>query len=135
MAVIHQRITIIQIRKPNTQNLNDELQWLGNSLGLFNLRDTNRSCFRVFLELLKASKKHDELSSDDLAEKLELSRGTVIHHINKLLEAGIVINQGKKYYLREERLQNLIEDIRKDLTRACEDMMEAAKKIDEILTM
>ena len=53
MAIIRQRITIINVRKPALRTINDELQWLGSSLGLFNLRDKDKSCFRIFIELLK----------------------------------------------------------------------------------
>lgn len=130
---IHQRITIIHLRKPPQRTLNEELQWLGTSLGLFNERDRDRSCFRIFLELLKASKARHLLSSDDLAEKLHLSRGTVVHHLRKLIEAGIVINEGKKYLLRQEHLATLIDEIRKDLSRTCDDIIKTAQEIDDAL--
>jgi len=133
MAYIHQRITIIQIRKPTQPTINDELQWIGTSLGLFTERDKDRSCFRIFLELLKAAKARQLLSSDDLAEKLQLSRGTVVHHLHKLLDAGIVIAEGKKYLLRQEHLASLIDEIHKDLTRMCNDITTTAKEIDEAL--
>ncbi len=133
MTFVQHRITIIQIRKPNKLNLNEELQWLGNSLGLFNERDRDKSCFRIFLELLKACKVHRLLSSDDIAEQLRLSRGTVVHHLHRLMEAGIVISEGKKYILRQEHLGELIEEVRKDILRTCEDMLKTAKEIDDVL--
>lgn len=135
MAFIHQKITIIQIRKPARINLNEELQWIGNSLGLFSERDKDKSCFRIFLELLKAGKVHRFLSSDDLAENLGLSRGTVIHHLHKLMDAGIVVCEGKKYILRQENLAVLVDELRKDVWRTCEDMLKTAKEIDDALQM
>lgn len=133
MPFVQHRITIIQIRKPNKLNLNEELQWLGNSLGLFNERDRDKSCFRIFLELLKACKARRLLSSDDIADQLQLSRGTVVHHLHKLMEAGIVVSEGKKYILRQEHLGQLIEEVRKDILRTCEDMLKTAKEIDNVL--
>ena len=133
MPFVHHRITIIQIRKPSQHSLNEELQWLGTSLGLFSERDRDKSCFRIFLELLKASKARRLLSSDDIAEQLQLSRGTVVHHLHKLIEAGIVIAEGKRYILRQENLGALIDEIRKDILRTCEDMLKTAKEIDEVL--
>ena len=59
MALIQQRITIIRMRRPETPSLNEELQWFGSSLGLFNLRDKDKSCFRIFIELLKATKTNN----------------------------------------------------------------------------
>lgn len=130
MAYIRQRITIINIRKPAEHNVNQELQWFGSSLGLFNLRDRDKSTFRVFIELLKSSKAKQTLTSDELALRLALTRGTIIHHINKLMESGLVIHEGNKYILRVENLQSLIEEVEKDIKRACDDLKEVAKEID-----
>jgi len=133
MVYIRQRITIVNIRKPAQHNLNQELQWFGSSLGLFNLRDKDKSTFRVFIELLKSAKARQTLTSDELASRLSLTRGTIVHHINKLMESGLVIHEGNSYTLRVENLKTLIEEVEKDIKRACEDLKEIAKEIDERL--
>ncbi len=133
MAYIKQRITIINIRKPAEHAINEELQWLGTSLGLFNLRDKDKSMFRIFIELLKSAKKHRPMTSDELSAGIGLSRGTVLHHVNKLIESGLVIHEGNKYLLRVENLQSLIEEVEKDVKRACDDLKEIAKQIDDAL--
>ena len=109
------------------------MQWLGSSLGLFNLRDKNSSCFRIFIELLKSAKGNKPLSSDALASQLDLTRGTVVHHINKLMESGIVVHQGNRYYLRVGNLQILIDELKKDLERTLTDLKQAAKEIDDMI--
>ncbi len=131
----YQKITIINIRKPGQKNLNQELQWLGNSLGLFNLRDKDKSCFRVFIELLKDAKHKQPSTSDELAAKLGLSRGTIIHHINKLMESGIVVNEKNRYFLRVDNLRELINEVEKDIKRACDDLKEVATDIDDKLEL
>lgn len=133
MVYIRQRITIVNIRKPAEHNVNQELQWFGSSLGLFNLRDKDKSCFRVFVELLKSAKAKRTLTSDDLALRLALSRGTIIHHINKLIESGLVVHEGNTYTLRVDNLKSLIEEVEKDIRRACDDLKEIAKEIDNRL--
>ena len=133
MAFIRQRITIVQIRKPAEHNVNQELQWFGTSLWLFNLRDKDKSTFRLFIELLKSAKANHMLTSDELAARLDLSRGTIIHHINKLMESGLVVHEGNTYTLRVENLKTLIEEIEKDIKRACDDLKEVAKEIDNRL--
>ena len=133
MVYIRQRITIVNIRKPSEHNVNQELQWFGSSLGLFNLRDKDKSCFRVFIELLKSAKAKQTLTSDELGARLGLSRGTIIHHINKLIEYGLVIHEGNTYILRVDNLKSLIVELEKDLRRACDDLKEVAKEIDERL--
>ncbi len=130
MVIVHQKITIVKIRKPNSGDVNEELQFLGSSLGLFGLRDKDKSCFRIFVELLKSAKAKRPLSSDEIAYRLSLTRGTVIHHINKLNQAGIVIHEGNSYYLRVDKLQDLMKEIRKDVMRTIDDLEEMAKEID-----
>lgn len=130
MRIVSQRITIINLRKPTQKNINQELQWFGSSLGLFGLRDKDKSCFRIFIELLKSAKNNKAMSSDELAKHLNLSRGTVIHHINRLMESGIVVNDHKKYLLRVENLQMLVEEIEEDIRRGCKDLREIAQDID-----
>jgi len=133
MRFFHRRITIVNIRKPVTRNVNQELQWLGTSLGLFNLRDKDKSCFRIFIELLKAAKVKQPLRSDEIASRANLSRGTVIHHINKLMESGIVVNEGNRYMLRVDNLKSLIDEVEKDIERACDGLKDIASEIDERL--
>src|SRR3989344_162695 len=104
MTIIN-RITIINVRKPRYKNINEELQWFGNALGLFGMRDKDKSCFRLFIELLKLSRKQQQSSSDELAERLGLTRGTVVHHLNKLMESGIVVHEHNHYMLRVDSLK------------------------------
>ena len=131
--IIQKKITIIQYHKPLRHNLNEELQWFGQSLGLFGERDKDRSCFRVFLELLKATKEQKIVSSDELAVKTQLSRGTIVHHLNELMKKGIVITEGKKYVLRESELLLLVESLEKDFEKVFERLRKSAEIIDKIL--
>jgi len=133
MIIHSRRITIVKVNKPVEKDINKELQWLGHSLGLFNMRDKDQSCYRLFLELLKSAKKGEALSSDELAERLNLTRGTIIHHLNKLLDAGMVIHQKRKYLLRVDRLERLIEELQRDLQATCRTLREVAIDIDKML--
>jgi predicted transcriptional regulator len=128
--MIIRRITIIKTKQPDFESVNDALQWIGGSLGLFNLRDKDRSCFRIFIEILKASHTQDIISSDDLADKLNLSRGTVVHHLNKLLEAGIIINNRNRYELRVSSLSSLVEELEHDAKKMFEEMRTVAHQVD-----
>jgi predicted transcriptional regulator len=133
MRFVSQRITIINMRKPAERTINQQLQWIGTSLGLFNLRDKNKSCFRIFIELLKAAKANRPMTSDEIADNLHLTRGTVVHHIHRLMEAGLVIHQGNKYMLRVDNLSELIAEVEKDISRTLADLREAAAGVDSRL--
>ena len=127
------KVTMVRIRSRPTQNVNEELQWLGNSLGLFNLRDKDSSCFRVFITMVKKSRDAQALSSDEIAEKLKLSRGTVVHHLTRLMEAGLVVKEAEGYLLREATLERVISDMHQDMEQLFAELKRIAKEIDEQL--
>ncbi|MBN2567431.1 winged helix-turn-helix transcriptional regulator [Candidatus Woesearchaeota archaeon] len=131
MEYEYSKITIVRMRRPRHQDLNENLQWLGGSLGLFNLRDKDRSCFRIFIELLKH--QGEGMTSDELALRSGLSRGTVVHHLNKLIDAGITVPHRGRYVLRVHNLKALIVELQKDLDRWTGDLKEVADEIDRQL--
>jgi len=127
------RITVTRVRKYDAPNINQELQWIGSSLGLFNLRDKDSSCFRVFITLVRTARQNKPLTSDEIAEKLRLSRGTVVHHLTRLMEAGIVLRERKGYLLRETNLQDVIKDVHRDMEAVFAEMLEIAQEADRQL--
>ncbi len=128
-----QKVTVIKVRRLTDNNINNDLQWVGNSLGLFGLRDKDKSCFRIFITLVKKSDSNAPLSSDEIAEKLNLTRGTVVHHLTRLMDSGIVIHEKEGYLLRENNLQRLILDLERDTETIFEELKQVAKEIDERL--
>lgn len=133
MIIREQRITIIRTSRPRHRDVNEELKWLGQSLGLFSERDKESSLYRLFVELLQSSKRGEALTSDQLAFRLDLSRGTVVHHLNKLLESGLVISHRNKYNLRVNNLEVLVDELRRDVRRTLDNLKQIAKQIDEEL--
>jgi predicted transcriptional regulator len=133
MIIREQRITIIRTSRPRGDDINRDLKWFGQSLGLFSDRDKDSSLYRLFVELLKSSRTRQAISSDELAYKLKLSRGTVVHHLNKLLEAGIIVSERNRYVLRVQNLEFLVDELRKDLKRTMDNLKEIAQEIDEEL--
>ncbi|MFC1697078.1 ArsR family transcriptional regulator [Nanoarchaeota archaeon] len=134
MVVIrHQKITIVKVGQPERQNINQELQFLGLSLGLFNLRDKEKSCFRIFIELVKAAKLNQPLSSDEMAEKLGITRGTVVHHLNKLMDSGLVISRGNRYMLRVDNLKELVDILESDVKKTLSSLRDIAEDVDKQL--
>ena len=130
MTFVTHKITIISIRREKDSNINQKLQWFGQTLGLFNPRDKDASCFRIFIELLKAAKYDAPLSSDEIAFRLSLTRGTVVHHINKLMEAGLVINNHNRYMLRVNSLDMLVDEIKADADRTLNTLKSVAQELD-----
>ncbi|MAF34569.1 hypothetical protein CMO91_01860 [Candidatus Woesearchaeota archaeon] len=130
--MIKRKIVLVRTGSPSN-NINAELQWFGQSLGLFGPRDRDKSAFRLFLELLKAAKAQESMSSDELANRLLITRATVVYHLNELMERGLVVQQRKRYLLRENELQRLMDDLQRDVEATLHHMRDVAKEIDERL--
>ena len=128
------RVTIIKTSEPSSRGVNELLQWFGGTLGLFNLRDKDRSCFRIFIVLLKSVKGSPKgLSSDDIAERTSLSRGTVIYHLNKLMDVGIVFESSNKYFLKFDSLEEISEGIRSEVNDAFDSLSFIGRDLDRKL--
>ncbi|MBS3162389.1 ArsR family transcriptional regulator [Candidatus Woesearchaeota archaeon] len=129
MITRFKRLTIVKVRSPE-DNLNSEVQWFSESFGLFSQRDKDKSCFRLFIALLQAKRS---MSSNELAYKLNLSRATVIHHLNKLISCGLVIIEENRYILREKNLELSLKRIKEDLIATFNEMESEARQIDKKL--
>ncbi len=127
------RITFVQAPVPRRATVNEQLQWLGGSIGLFNPRDKDRSCFRIFVTLLKNAKQKRDVSSDELAGMTGLTRGTVVHHLNTLMSAGLVEKYKTKYVLRVDTLESLMEKLEQDMQATLKSLRDVAGDIDEKL--
>ena len=128
------RVTIVRQDTMAEQNVNNLLLLLGQSLGLFGHRDKDKSCYRIFIILVKALQADIRLTSDDLARQTGLSRGTVIHHLNRMMDAGIVTNFRNTYFIDYESLKDLVEDLRKGVNDVFDQMSELADRIDNSLS-
>ena len=121
-------IRILSVDFSGGRALNEELQAFSSCLGMFNKRDKESSCFRIFVHLLK---ERDYLSSEQLAQRSNLSRATVIHHISRLIDSGLVMKKEKGYFLRFNSLEDLTKEIEKEVCSTFKKLREMSKRIDE----
>lgn len=128
------KVTIVRQDSMAESNINNLLLILGQSLGLFSHRDKDKSCYRIFIILVKALQHDVRMTSDELAQQSGLSRGTVIYHLNRMMDAGIITNFRNKYFIDYSSLQALIEDLRKGVNDVFDDMQELAERIDNSLS-
>ncbi len=124
------RITFCNVPAPKQANINSELQWIGSALGLFGERDKESSCFRVFVILLHSTRKNRQLTSDQIAQLTNLSRGTVCYHLNHLKRTGLVTYDEQGYCVVEGSLSKAIEGIESRLIDMLSLMRTVAKDID-----
>ena len=129
-----QQIFIKKIRSPAPGSLDDDIDYLCKSLGYFSRRDKQDTAGKIFRLLVKeACEPENCLTSDEIAEKLSLTRGAIVHHLNSFISAGIVIKEHNRYRLRSASLQKSVEEIRSDIDRIMQQMIKIAVEIDEKL--
>ncbi|HDP73479.1 MAG TPA: transcriptional regulator [Candidatus Woesearchaeota archaeon] len=125
------KVTVVNAVPPEEDSINSRIQWIALSLGFFSTRDKDKTCFRIFLELLRNSKKHIAVSSDDLSFRLKVSRGTVIHHLHKLQEAGIIESQENRYFLVSSSVKEMVEHLESQVSRSFEKIKKVSEELDE----
>ena len=131
--MVTEKITLIRISRNSNKNVNSNLQWFSNTLGLFTERDKEKSCFRVFLEILKVQKTHKGISSEQISIRSNLSRPTVVHHLNTLSSRGLIISENNRYFLRVKNLDELVDLIKSDTIEVLKDLNKTAKDLDDEL--
>ncbi|NTV23176.1 MAG: ArsR family transcriptional regulator [Nanoarchaeota archaeon] len=130
MSVKKTSIIIRRSLRPESENMNDELQWFCDTLGLFGTRDKDKSCFRLFVVMLRGMRQNNGMTSDELAEKVGLSRGTVVHHLHKLIGSGLVKQEMNHYMLRVNNLSTLIDEVEKDIITTMDELRKSAGELD-----
>lgn len=126
------RITIRGVERPFEKDLEKDLDWLCSSFGFCKESQQNTAA-QTFRELLEHISRGEKLTSTQLSEEVGMSRGAVIHQLNRLVAAGLIRKDGRKYLLRGGSVYRTIKEVERDVQRVFEDLEEMALEIDEQL--
>jgi hypothetical protein len=126
----YRQIVIRYIAIPAQEESSDnEIDYVYQCLGLGDERDdVGRHVFRA---LVRASTRGQGISSRDLMQLSEVSQAAVIYHLNMFQRSGLVIKDGRNYYLRGRTLAATLEEMENDMQRRFEHLKMIAKKIEE----
>jgi len=127
------KIVIRKVERPFSARAGDELDWICQSLGFFEPIDREKTASQIFKEIMKATDRGEALSSTAIAERVGMSRGSVINHLNNLMRSGLIIRQGRYYSARSRSVYRTIEEIEEDIERIFLRMKRTAQEIDEEL--
>lgn len=129
------RYVIIDVRRPATEDLEEDIEWIARCFGFLETRDVERTASRILMAITQATVGDGGLSSDELAEKVGVTRGAIVHHLNKMMRSGLVIFHGGRYKLRGRSLRRTVEEVERDLRRVIENIVEIASSVDEALSL
>jgi predicted transcriptional regulator len=128
------QITLRKLDYPVPGGLNDDIDFICKSFGYFNPRDKQYTAGKIFRLLVKeVAEESKGLRSDEIAEKLHLTRGGVVYHLNSFISSGLVIKESNTYRLRSQSLQKCIDEIQEDMYRMLSQMREIARDVDNKL--
>ncbi len=127
------KIVIRRIERPFSGSLEDEFEWICSSLGFFEDIDREKTASGVFKAVVEATEKGKPLTSTELAKRVEMSRGSVVNHLNNLQRSGLIVRQGRHYLARSRSMFRTIEEIEEDIDRIFQKMKRTAREIDEEL--
>ncbi|MFH1224726.1 MAG: helix-turn-helix domain-containing protein [Candidatus Diapherotrites archaeon] len=124
------KIVVRRVERPFSGRATDDLDWICQSLGFFEPIDKDKTASAVFKEIVQSTDKGEALTSTALAQRVKMSRGSVINHLNNLLRAGLIIRHGRFYSARSPSMFRTIEEIEDDIDRVFERMKQRARNID-----
>lgn len=125
------RIAIRQVNRPNRESMGEIIEWFCE---VFDLADKDNELEpAIFKEIVSNSMKEGGITSKELTDELDMPRSTVIYHLNRFIDTGLVVRKGRKYQLRAGDLASTIEDIQSDMLREFGRMIGLAQKMDEMI--
>jgi hypothetical protein len=126
----YRQIIIRYISVPSRDETVDaDIDYIYRCLGLGDERDDVGKA--VFRALVKSSIRGSGISSRDLMELNEVSQAAVIYHLNLFQRSGLVVKDGRNYFLRAPTLEQTLEDMENDVVRRFEHLRAIAKKLGE----
>lgn len=125
------RVVIRRVEPPFSRNKAQEIEWICQSLGLAPAGEKNHPCILIFKQIMDSTEQNKGISSTELAEKINMSRGAVINQLNNLLRAGLVLKQGRVYVARSRSMVRTIQEVEEDIKRIFDRMERIALEMDK----
>jgi len=128
-----QQISIRFIEKPDQNDAEGIIRWFCDVFGLSNPEAENPVEEQILKSFVEAARDGKGLSSSELDLEAKLARSTVIYHLNRFRDAGLIVKRGRKYYLRAGEMEKVIQEIGYDLERELRGLIDASKRLDMMM--
>jgi predicted transcriptional regulator len=86
----------------------------------------------MFKCILEANRHGDVITTKQLADELDVTRGTVNHHLRDFVKAGILTREKRTIRLRANSLERTIREVKRDADRIFEDLERMAEELDDL---
>lgn len=129
---MEQRIVLQKRNLPSTKRLEEDIEWLCESLGLVAGRDTERTAAEIFRRVLQQHARGSASLSTTLMGK-DLTQASVNHHLRFLVNTGILERHNREIVLRGGSVRNAITEMQRDADRIFQNLLVVAESIDSKL--
>jgi len=119
-------LTLVRTRQNASD---DELEVFCRRMRIISTRDMDGTVTVVFRSMLEEGRQQP-VGSSELAKSTCLNRVTIIHHLQRLEQMGLVEHTQRKYRLRVSGLCEAVEQMRSDMMRSFEEAEEIARSLD-----
>jgi predicted transcriptional regulator len=130
MAQALSQFTVKKLREPVEKQLDEDIEWVCNSLGFLTLRDQDKTASRILNALIQSAGDGKGLTSEELTQRVEPTIGSVIYHLKKLMKAGLVVKLNSTYELRMNSFFKTIDEIEREIVSILRDIKKIARDID-----
>ncbi len=125
-----EKIVIRAVDRPAYKNPDEFIRWLCEALGLSNPNEKGSIEAEILKRFIVAAASNTGISSSQIALEPKVARSTVIYHLNRFIDSGLLVKKGRLYYLRAQELSTAIEEIEYDINREMMRILDAAREFD-----
>ncbi len=129
------QFVVRHVRAPIEINIEKDIEWFCESFGFKEPRDNSGTAISIFRQLLKTVHDDNGLTSTQISEQVGVTRGAVLHHLEKFQDSGIIIKRGQAYSLRTINLGEMVKEVEEDIKRTLEHIHDIATEIDDQLKL
>ena len=128
------KIIIRTVEQPSSGNSPQELiHWFCEAFGFSSGEDENSIEEQILKKFVEAAYSGRGLSSSELKFTPPVARSTVIYHLNRFIDSGLLVKRGRLYYLRAAEMSKAIQEIEYDIDREMRRMLDLAKEFDSLM--
>lgn len=129
------KFTIKQIDRPDYNDPKALLRWFCLMFGLEEEKSkkNNDIVEQILINFIYAAREGRGLTSSEIKMKPALPRSTLIYHLNRFVDAGMITREGHVYKLRAPDMVKLTEELNYDVDREFRRMLDAAKEFDILI--
>lgn len=125
------KIILRDLEKPVEKDLEEDIDWICESLGFYEKIDREKTASAIFRKLVESMADGVKLTSSRLGEESRVSRAAALSHLKKMMCSGLVVRDGNTYCMRCSSMYQTINEIHRDVDRVFTDLEDIAREVDE----